>query len=277
MNTRPFHYCVALCLAAASVSFGADLVEKGVTQPSARKELAFAFQGIIGKVSVKDGDTVKAGQELMRQDDRLEMPRLEGLKLDADRSLLTKAKQATLDNKRVELKRKEESWKKGSTTESEYQLAQLDVVLAEAEVELARHDGLVKQAEVNTQSARVEKLTLAAPVDGVIEKVIQTEGESASYEKASIVMVTNDPMWIEVKTLPASVVQKLKKGDTLAVRYPGEEDWKPAAINYIAPVADARAGTQGIRLEMANPEKRSTGLGIDVKIPSQQVAAVGAP
>ena len=254
--------------ASAQAGTGSSLITQGVTQPSRRVELAFSFQGIILKVDVKDGDTVKAGQELMRQDDRIEVSRLEGLKLDADRTLLIKAKQATLDNKRLVSKRKEDSWKKGGTTISELQEAQLDVVLAEAEVELARHDAMVKGADVTLQTTHVELLALKAPIDGVVEKVIQTEGEVADIQKPSIVVVKNDPLYIDVKTLKTSIIQKLKKGDTLAVRYPGEEEWKPATINLIAPVADARSDTQAIRLEMPNPDGRSTGLGIDVKIPT---------
>ncbi|MDB5326483.1 MAG: hypothetical protein JWM57_2052 [Phycisphaerales bacterium] len=250
----------------AQVPAGGSMITQGVTQPSRRVELAFSFQGIILKVDVKDGDSVKAGQELMRQDDRIETSRLEGLKLDADRTLLIKAKQATLDNKRLVVKRKEDSWKKGATTISEYQEAQLDVTLAEAEVELARHEALTKSADVSLQTTHVELLALKAPIDGVVEKVIQTEGEVADIQKPSIVVVKNDPLYIDVKTLKTSIVQKLKKGDTLAVRYPGEEEWKPATINLIAPVADARSDTQAIRLEMPNPDGRSTGLGIDVKI-----------
>ena len=53
--------------AIAQAARGGDLITQGVTQPSRRVELAFSFQGIILKVDVKDGDTVKAGQELMRQ------------------------------------------------------------------------------------------------------------------------------------------------------------------------------------------------------------------
>jgi len=245
---------------------------QGFTQPSRRAELAFSFQGIIAKVDVKDGDAVTAGQELMRQDDRIEIKRLEGLKLDADRTLLIKAKQATLDNKNVELKRKTDLFQNHAMSESEYLEAQLDVVLATAEVELARHDAEVKKADADLQAVHVELLSLKSPTNGVVERVIQNEGEVAEIEKPSIVVVCNDPLWIDVKTLPVATVQKLHVGDELDVRYPGQDTWKKAKINLIAPVADARSGTQAIRLEMPNPEHKSTGLAMDVKIPQASVA-----
>ena len=54
----------------ADSAIAASLIEKGVTQPSLRKELSFAEIGIIAKVSVKDGDVIHSGQELMRQYDK---------------------------------------------------------------------------------------------------------------------------------------------------------------------------------------------------------------
>lgn len=251
---------------------GTDQFQQGFTLPSARRELAFPFQGIISHVDVKDGDVVKAGQELMGQDDKIELKRLEGLKLDADRTLLVRAKQATLDQKNVDLKRKADLFKNNAMSESEYQDAQLDVVLAMAEVALAGHDADVKKADADLQALHVERLTLKSPVDGVVEKIIQDEGEVADYEKPSIVVVRNDPLWIDVKTLPVSTVQKLRNGDELDVRYPGDDAWQKAKINLIAPVADARSGTQAIRLEMPNPEHKSTGLAMEVKIPGPAVA-----
>ena len=80
---------------------------------------------------------------------------------------------------------------------------------------------MTKSADVSLQTTHVELLALKAPIDGVVEKVIQTEGEVADIQKPSIVVVKNDPLYIDIKTLKTSIVQKLKKGDTLAVRYPG--------------------------------------------------------
>ena len=257
----------ALCSAQSG-----ETIEKGFTEPSAHKELAFSFQGIISKVDVKEGDTIKAGQDLMKQDDRIEVLRLKGLRLEADQTLLIKAKQATLDNKKVVLKRQQEMFDKQAVSESELEEAKLDVVLAGAEVELAEHDAVTKGADADLQQAHVDELSMKSPIDGVVEKIVQSEGEVANIDKPSIVVVKNDPLWIEMKTLPAATVQKMKTGDTLDVRYPGDDAWQKATINFIDPVADARAGTQAIRMEMPNPQNRSTGLTIDVRIPAAAVA-----
>jgi RND family efflux transporter MFP subunit len=258
---------------ASSESEYKDIIHKGVTQPSSRKELAFSYQGIIANVPVKKGDMVTAGQLLMKQDDRIEMRRLDAMKLDADRSLLIKAKQATLDNKKVELKRKGDMYKSQALSESEFLQAELEVVLAGAELDVTRHEEKIKAAEVATQDVRVDQMELKSPIDGIVLDIFQTEGEVADINKPSIVVIKNDPLYIEIKTLPYAVVGKLRTGDVLDVRYNETDAWQKATINYIAPEADARAGTQSIRLEMPNPEKRSTGEQIDVKIPRDATMA----
>jgi RND family efflux transporter MFP subunit len=270
-----FRFSTTLALIAGGLLFASpgmaqspgELIEKGFTKPSSCKELSFAFQGVIAKVEVKEGELVKAGQTLMTQDELIESTRLRGLKLEADRSLVVKAKEATLANKQVVLKRKQELFNKRALSESELQEAQLDVVLAEAEVELERYQGTVKAADVDLQTVRLDRMKLVAPTDGVVEKINLTAGEVADIDKPSVVLLDNDPLYIEVRTLPTSVVQSLKPGQELQVRYP-REGWKPAIINQVAAEADARSGTQAIRLELANPEKRSSGLQMEVKIPS---------
>jgi membrane fusion protein, multidrug efflux system len=265
--------CCTTLLAQSSAAVDATVIEKGVTQPSKRVEMAFNVQGVIGKVNVVEGDVVRAGQALMQQDDKGERARLEALQIEADQTALIKGKTAILENKRLVAKRKYENFLKKAVAESESQEAQADAIAAEAEVEIAKQQGRQKEAEVRAQADRVEKMTLKCPVEsGIVEKVVQSQGEMANIDKPSIVLVRNDPLYIDVKTLPTNVVQRLKKGDTLPVRYPGDEQWHPATINFIAPVADARAGTQSIRLEMPNPDGRSTGLAVDVKIPNATVA-----
>lgn len=258
--------------AARSPTQSIGRIEQGVTSPSSRRELAFPYQGIIGQVAVKEGDRVQKGAVLMKQDDRIELKRLEALALEADRSLVINAKQAALENKQVELRRKTELFNRKALSESEFLSAELEVKLAQAEVEVSRHEQKTKVSEKELQEVRVEYMTLKSPIDGIVEKIVQKEGEVADIDKPSIVIVKNDPMYIELKTLPTRVVQSLSSGQELDVRYPGGE-WEKARINLIVPVADARADTQTIRLEMPNPQNRSTGLIMDVKIPEVSTTA----
>lgn len=259
-------------LSLAQVPANAEIIEKGVTVPSERQELAFRNQGIIDKVNVKEGDVIKANQPLMLQDDRIEKKRLEALTLEADRSLMIRAQLAKLENKKVELKRTQEMFDREAKSESELLQAKLEVTLAEAEWQVEQHNQRTKEAERDLQALRVEDAKLLAPADGIVEKIVQRKGEVADIDKPSIIVVKNDPLYIEVKTLSRDVVGTLKYGQELDVRYAGGE-WQKAKINFIAPQANAAAQSHPIRLEMPNPEGRTTGQTIEVKIPAPPMAA----
>lgn len=255
----------------AQVATSAEIIEKGITVPSERQELAFRNQGVIDKLNVRDGDVIKAGQVLMQQDDRIEKKRLEALTLEADRSLMIKARLATLENKRVELKRTQEMFDRQAKSESELLQAKLEVTLAEAEWQLSQHEQKTKEAERDLQALRVEDTKLLAPADGIVERIVQRKGEVADINKPSIIVVKNDPLYIEVKTLSREVVNTLKYGQELDVRYLGGE-WRKATINYIAPQADGRSEQHPIRLQMSNAEGRWTGQSVEVKIPATPIA-----
>jgi multidrug efflux pump subunit AcrA (membrane-fusion protein) len=109
---------LSTCLFAGGSLARAEIIEKGYSKPSSRKELAFANQGLIDKVNVKEGQAVKAGTVLMEQDERIEAARLAGLKLDADRTLLIEAKKAALANKQVQLKRKQELFTRSALSQT---------------------------------------------------------------------------------------------------------------------------------------------------------------
>lgn len=254
-------------LPAAPTDAGASTVVRALTAPSARRELAFNSIGIIAKITVKENDTVKAGQEIARQDDLMEQKRLEAYKLDADVVLNVQAEEKTRDNKKVTLDRKikinEDS---GRMNGSEVEEAQLDYDLSIIKVELAKREGRTKSAQVAMQEARLDQMKLLSPVDGVIEKLNLGEGEVADQGKPVVTVVRNDPLYIQVPQLSTEQVAKLKMGQELDVRYPGDKEWQKAKINFIAPVADAGSGTQSIRLEMTNPTGRSTGLDVEVRI-----------
>ncbi len=52
-------------------------LERGVTKPREEPKVVFVGPGVVMKIEVKEGDTVKAGQVLAVQDDREEQAKLQ--------------------------------------------------------------------------------------------------------------------------------------------------------------------------------------------------------
>jgi len=244
----------------------------GITQPSKRSKPAFHGAGVIGKVAVKEGDIVKSGQLLMAQDQEIEALELERLMAEANSQARMEFALADLNVKKAVEKRKT-SGEAGVFSLAEQEEATLDRVSREKSLDIAQLEQSQNKIKAKQQEAKVKRMNLVSPIDGIVEKIEVWEGEMVAGDpnKPAIVVVKNDPMYVEIRDLNTRQVAMLKGGETLDVKYPDEKAWKKAKIAHIAPVADPSSDTQLVRLELPNPENKATGLPIQVKLPAKLV------
>jgi RND family efflux transporter MFP subunit len=242
----------------------------GITQPSQKAELSFSSPGVIREIPIREGDQVAAGQTLVMQDDRMEALLLDIAKLEAESTLLIDGAEADLAAKQVALKRVQRRHEDRVATDAELEAAELEVDLAEIRVKLARQEAAQKKLQASRQEVKVELMTLTSPFEGVIERIDASVGQVADPNKPVCIVVRNDPLWVDVRDLRTSQVAQLRGGQVLEVQYEGENDWQQAKIIFISPVADATSDTQHVRLELTNPQERSSGLRMMVRVPEEQ-------
>jgi membrane fusion protein (multidrug efflux system) len=243
-----------------------------ITEPSKRVEMSFPSYGIIEEVFVKEGDAIKDGQVLMKQDDEIDRLELARAKAEADSNARLAAAEADLGVKKKTYERKSKAGG-GVYADSEIEEAELDVTFRFQQVEIAKLENSTNKIKAEQQSVKVEDMSLKAEFDGIVERIDVWEGEVSDPQKPSIFVVRNDPMYVVIRHLTTPQVSRLRVGQTLEVRYPDQKEWKPAKIWYIAPVADASSDTQVIKLELANPDNQATGKPIEVKLPDNVVDA----
>lgn len=257
---------------AASAAAPAVVTARGFTQPSERRTLAFEGPGVIAEVLVKEGDPVKVGQVLMKQESRMDRHELEVRRIDAESTVEIEAARKEYDLRKVQYERKTKAGE-GAFSPSEVEEALITMELAELKIREAEQKH--KQAKVvyERQGVKVALMELPSKIEGVVEKINVDAGEMADPQKpeGAISVVKNDPLWVEVPLLESWQVAKLKPGQVLDVRYriDAPDAWKKAKIIFIAPVADARSGTQAVRLELPNPDGRASGLDMEVKLPAE--------
>lgn len=255
------------------------------TAPVEKREQNFDVPGVIDKILVKEGDTVKADQLIAQQDASADEAHLKASELVANSNLEIDAEQAQLDKDKVDLSRKEELFKTQSIDPTQVDEARLAVTIDKLKLDHAREDKEKATYDVAESKAKIKLKQMFARVDGVISQIATHEGELADTQHPAITIVKNDVLYVEVD-LPAKVVRRLKAAGMktpLQVRYADEyEDqgdnavWHAATVHFIKPEADAQSNTEHVQLEMPNPEHRSAGLQVVVRLPDNLVAPVAS-
>jgi RND family efflux transporter MFP subunit len=247
-----------------------------ITRPSKELKLSFQSPGVVKDVPVNEGDHVKAGQVLAQQDDRADEAAYQATKLEAESTAKIDVYTVTKATKEVQLKRKQLLLAQHNASESEVEEAQLDVDQANAQIILSKLEHDQKGFEAKEKEVKLELMKLVAPFDGIVQQINVRHGEMADPQSrdGAIVVVTNDPLWVEMH-IPTTQALQLHLQQALKVRLESDKDWRDAKITYFAPEADAASGTQKVRLELPNPTGQWSGLHADVKLPDN-VAAVAS-
>ena len=261
-------------LAPSADSIG--ITSRGHTAPSEKRSQNFDIPGVVRKLSVKEGDAVKKGDLLAEQNLEADEAHLEALKLGVESGQLEiEAEEATLAKDQKDLERKKKLFETRSVSQIDLDDATLQADIDAKKVAHAKSDKQKAEADVIEQKARIKQKHLFATIDGLVSEISTHEGEltNSDAQHPTITIVKNDPLYVEVD-LPAEVVRELKKpgwNRPLQVQYVDEgfkAPWREAKIHFIKPEADAKSNTEHVQLEMPNPEGRSSGLNVMVRVPT---------
>jgi RND family efflux transporter MFP subunit len=251
----------------------------GVTAASEKSAQNFDIPGVVKTLKVKEGDLVKAGQLLAEQNLEPDKAHLKSLQL-AIRSaqLEIEAEKATLEKDTQDFDRNTKLYSTKDIAESTYADSKLQVNVDSKKVAHAEADKEKAEADVLEQEARIKEKQLLAAIDGYVSEISTHEGELTNSDALhpTITLVKNDPLYVEVD-LSAEVVRAMKAAGLtrpLQVQYVDEGDkgrWYDAKIRFIKPEADNKSNTEHVQLEMPNPENRSSGLQVLVRVPTTGV------
>jgi len=241
-----------------------------ITTPSADVTLSFVQPGRIEEVHVKEGDSVKAGQVLVQQDDAVDQTRLAKLKADAENTTNIKAGKASLAQKRVDLQKLETAAARHAATELEVEHARLDVKIAELSLAVATFEHEQAVRKYDEAKLQIDNMSLKSPIDGSVEKIEVETGESVNALASVVRVVQIDPLWIDVP-VPLARASSLARDGAVQVEFPGPQKMSAEGkIVFVAAVADAGSGTLRVRVEAPNKAKRPAGEYVTVVFPTAQ-------
>ena len=224
----------------APVDFTDELPAVGTVKSVPALELKFETNGVIQTLNVKEGDKVRKGDTLATLNPR-------DVKLEIEWA------QSKLDSARAEynaaLKRYQvikKLYEVGAIIKDRLDQAQAEVDVAKSKIEIAHR-------ELALSKAKMKKLQLLAPQDGIIGKKEKDVGEFVTPNDVVLTLLDPQNTYVEVGIIEKDVY-KIKTGQRVKVKV----DTYPTRIFFgyvesIFPEIDERTRTMNVRIRVLDP------------------------
>ncbi len=197
-------------------------------EPSRNIDISAPEPGVITQVLVKEGQSVKVGEVLVKLD-------------------------ARVIEQEAEIARQELKYK---NRRLEQLKGLLDKKFASPqEIERAESDLEITTLRVKRAEALIERLTLTTPIDGVVTELRYDVSESVPGANSHVATVVQlDPLRVQFN-LPVTAARKLKAGDKVPLTFPETGAAAEAVVDFVSPVSTAVVNT--VRVTMSIPSGRS--------------------
>ena len=218
-------------------------------------EIRSPVDGLIQRVHVDRGQTVRRGQLLATLDDSVERVAAEGARHRAGMLGAVQAGESRVTATSRKLERVQELIASKFLSAQALDDAQNEKRLAEAELVEARDARRLAEIEFNRQSAIIQLKSVRSPVNGVvIERLLNTgELSEAGVGRRPILKLAEiDVLHVEV-LLPAEAWSQVKVGLAGEVQPAIGGGTHRARVAVVDRILDAGSGTFGVRLELPPP------------------------
>ncbi|WP_026878080.1 efflux RND transporter periplasmic adaptor subunit [Ignatzschineria larvae DSM 13226] len=226
-----------------------SILAYGKMEASQQVDVGAQVSGQIQKMYVTLGESVKKGELLVEIDDLPQQNALRDSEARLKNMIASKvAKEAQLINARINLERQKNLIKNGATTQSEYDLAEANLKVYEAEVEALVAQ--IAQAQIALDTAEIDLgyTKITSPMDGVVVATVVKEGQTVnSTQTAPTIVKVAD---LSVMTIKAQIseadVTKLYPGMKAYFTILGEPDQRyEAVLRQIEPATETFQTTTG--------------------------------
>lgn len=207
---------------------------------SQQRVVAAPAAGLIEAMSANAGDTVKAGQAMVR----LRSPQVQELARDVQQA------NSQMELAKLNLNRDELLLKEGMVALSRVEISRAQLVQAQAQAK-ERQQALRHITSAGT-SGEGGVLTLSAPMGGRVLEVVASVGQRVDAMTPLYKVATLNPLWLDIQ-VPIQAAQAIQAGDTVTVNAPGQA--KPLSGQVISLGAEVDKPTQTVvvRARIANP------------------------
>jgi RND family efflux transporter MFP subunit len=232
----------------------AELV--GLVYPVADVQFGVPVAGVVQRLLVKSGQTVRTGQALLEmesQSQQLELQRRTLVAQDSSELEATQSRLQVLD----EMLQLSELVASRSQSISKEELAKqrLERMSTHGRLQQLQAQKLRERVELQLAQTDLEQRTLRAPRAGVVVEVAIEAGEWAKPGDALFRLVDTGLVELRVNA-PQADVHGVRVGQRMAASFEsgGVPVQAEGVVHFVSPVADTASGLVDMRLRFANPK-----------------------
>lgn len=234
----------------------AQLVLPGTVLARRSALLSVEVAGVVSQLAVDDGDTVRAGDLLLRLRDRPQALALRAARADAQRA------RAAVDLAAVQERRQTQLLAQKMTPQDSFDQAQ-------AQRRQAHADAAAANARVALLEDELARHALKAPFDGVISRKHTELGAWVRPGDGVLELVETAALRVEF-ALPQIHYATVRPGTPVELRFdavPGEPIM--AGVSRLIRVGHEAARSFRVRVELPNPQQiYAPGMSVDVTLPT---------
>jgi RND family efflux transporter MFP subunit len=248
-----FATCILLTVCTGTAE--ASTIES-FTEPYRRIDIAPAEPGIIATIDVREGDSVKPGQQLASLDcDALRIS-LEIAKTSRDARGRRQAAVAERDLRQVRLAKLEELRPRGHASGEEVERARADLEVAQSNLLAIEEQRRVDELECAKAEALIERRIMRSPIDGVVTRVFRDQREFVTGSNPTVMTVVQLNPLRATFSVPTALAAKLQAGQEVRLLFPDAEKQVQAKVELISPVTEAESGTVRVKVLLDNSQNR---------------------
>lgn len=225
---------------------------EGFTEPYRTVDLSSDETGTISVLKVEQGDAVQAGDLIAKLDDRVQQLQLELAQHMADSKSAVYAAEKSYEKRVDILARIKNLIETRNASESELIRAEMELSIAKSKLLSAKEELATREIESRRAEAQLDRRSIRAPFDGIIDTIHRREGEFLSPLRPEVVTLVQIDRLFATFNIPGSQHGAFELGQEVQLEM--MNGMKVTAKVYsIGVQTDAQSGTVAIKLVIDNP------------------------
>jgi len=244
-------------LLACSISLLAQNSITGIVKPVYQGKLSVSTDGIIFKILLNEGDSVKKGQTILKLDDKLQ--KLETLRRKTvfdDKTQIETLEKSLIIMKNI-ITKKEKLYKDTKAISlNELNQLRIQYINTQGELESAKANEAKEKIEYRIANEVLAYYNLKSPIDGMITKIVPKIGEWVQTGKEIITVVDTKTCFVEVD-LDLKAFNKISLNSKVKVVINNFDKTieKIGIVKFISSIADSSSSLIRAKIYFDNKDK----------------------